>query len=64
MSAMHAELSKLKVELIRALKGVPEEVFSRFTEREKLSDAAYYIGRLRILSERSMNPEILAESIR
>ncbi len=65
MSAMHAELSKLKVELIRALKGVPEEVFDRFTEREKLSDAAYYIGRLRILSERSMNPdkEILASDL-
>ncbi len=65
MSAMHAELSKLKVELIRALKGVPEEVFDRFTEREKLSDAAYYIGRLRILSERSMNTdkEILASDL-
>lgn len=65
MSAVHAELSKLKVELIRALKGVPEEVFRRFTERKKLSDAAYYIGRLKVLSERSMSPdkEILASDL-
>ncbi len=40
MSAVHAELSKLKVELIRALKNVPEELFLTFIRREKLSDAA------------------------
>lgn len=57
MSLLHAELSKLKVELLRSVRDASEETFRSFVEREKLGSAAYHLERLRELSQKSMSPE-------
>ncbi|HKQ31856.1 MAG TPA: hypothetical protein VJV40_01540, partial [Thermodesulfobacteriota bacterium] len=57
MSALGAEFSKLKVELMRALKDASEEEFAAFVESEGLSSSAYYLGRLREESQRRMGRE-------
>ena len=57
MSALGAEFSKLKVELMRALKDASEEAFISLKESEGLSGSAHYLGRLREESQRKMNRE-------
>jgi len=57
MSMLGAEFSKLKVELLRALKDTPHDVFEKFTDREKLRSGAHYLRRLREESEKRMNTE-------
>jgi oligoendopeptidase F len=57
MSMLGAEFSKLKVELLRALKETPDDVFQKFTDREKLRSGAHYLRRLREESEKRMNTE-------
>ena len=65
MSMLGAEFSKLKVELLRALKETPDDVFEKFTDREKLRSGAHYLRRLREESEKRMNTqnEILAADL-
>lgn len=57
MSALGAEFSKLKVELMRGLKDASEEDYASLRESEGLSGSAYYLGRLREESLRRMNRE-------
>lgn len=57
MSMLGAEFSKLKVELLRALKDTPDDVFETFTDREKLGSGAHYLRRLREESKKRMNTE-------
>ncbi len=57
MSMLGAEFAKLKVEMLRAVKDVPDEVFLNFTQRENLKSGAYFLTRLREESEKRMNPE-------
>ena len=58
MASMEAELSKLTIQLIRAIKEVPDEVFSRFIGRVAFEGARYALGRLREESIRTMAPEM------
>lgn len=57
MSIVGAEFSKLKVELMRAVKDASEEDFKSFTERKALDGSKYYLGRLRHESQKRMNTE-------
>ncbi len=57
LSVIGAELSKLKIVMHRAIKGVPEDVFSSFAVRDGFKGAVYYINRLREESRLRMNPE-------
>lgn len=57
MSMLGAEFSKLKVELLRGLKDVPDHVFEKFKDREKLRSGVHYLRRLREESEKRMNAE-------
>lgn len=54
---LQAEGEKLKVELLRAVKEVEDKLFEEFTQRPALSDARYYLQRLRISSQQSMSPD-------
>lgn len=57
MSALGAEFSKLKVELMRGVKDASDEEFTALAESEGLSSSAYYLGRLREESQRRMGRE-------
>jgi oligoendopeptidase F len=57
MSMMGAEFSKLKVELMRAVKEASGNVFETFSEREAMTSCKYYLGRLRQESQKRMNSE-------
>jgi oligoendopeptidase F len=57
LSALSAEYSKVRVDLLRAFKGVPEKVFAAFLKREKLKGAEYAIKRIREAALRTMSPE-------
>lgn len=57
MSVLGAEFSKLSSELLNSLKDADNQVFKVFTEKPALSDAAYYLGRIREESQKRMNQE-------
>ncbi len=57
LTLMKAEFSKLKVELLRAIKEAREEIFASFTQRERLRGAQYYFLRMREECRRTMAPE-------
>ncbi|HEX3036964.1 MAG TPA: hypothetical protein VHT73_17895 [Thermodesulfobacteriota bacterium] len=65
LARMGAEFSKLKVELLRAIKGATDEAFDAFTELEAFRGAQYYLQRLREESRRRMTveKEILAADL-
>lgn len=54
---LRAESSKLRVEMLRAIKGVSEDLFSSFVRREAFEGAHYYLSRLREESRRTMSAE-------
>ena len=57
LALMKAEFSKLRVELLRAIKDAPDEILSSFTRRQRFSSAQYYLLRLREESRRTMAPD-------
>jgi oligoendopeptidase F len=57
LALMRAEFSKLRVELLRAVKECSDECFAAFLERPALKDARYYLVRLREQARRSMSRE-------
>ena len=57
LSRMGAEADKLEVELLRVLKTATEETFTTFAERPALSEAHYFLTRMREEALRSMDPE-------
>lgn len=57
LALMGAEFSKLKIEMLRAIKGASDEAFSSFTRRDGFRDVVYYLNRLREESRLRMNPE-------
>ncbi|OGE22553.1 MAG: hypothetical protein A3J42_04760 [Candidatus Dadabacteria bacterium RIFCSPHIGHO2_12_FULL_53_21] len=57
MSALGAEFSKLKVELMRGVKDTSDENFTSLTESKALTSSKYYLGRLREESQKKMNTE-------
>lgn len=57
LSRLEAEASKLRVELLRAVKEAPDEVFKAFRKRSSLDGAGYYLDRLREESRRTMSTE-------
>lgn len=65
LSTMMAEMSKLGVELLRAVKETPDEVFTRFCSRLALDGAQHYLERLRIDARYRMSPdkEVLAADL-
>ncbi|MFO0617448.1 MAG: M3 family oligoendopeptidase [Polyangiaceae bacterium] len=60
LASLDAELSKLLVELRRALAPATDAAFSAFVARPALAHAGYFIGRLRLEGQRSMAPELEA----
>ncbi|MFI5323431.1 MAG: M3 family metallopeptidase [Thermodesulfobacteriota bacterium] len=65
MSMMGAEFSKLKVELMRAVKEASDKDFETFSGRKALLSCKYYLGRLRLESQKRMDSgrEILAADL-
>ena len=57
LASWRAEVAKIRVEFLRALKGANDEVFSNFVARPALSGAQNYLNRLREEACRSMSPE-------
>ncbi len=57
MSALGAEFSKLKVEIMRGIKDASDENFSSLTESKALTSSKYYLGRLREDAQKKMNTE-------
>ncbi len=57
MSALGAEFSKLKVELMRGVRDASGENFEPLRESEELKSSKYYLGRLREDAQKKMNPE-------
>ncbi|MGH7902074.1 MAG: M3 family metallopeptidase, partial [Thermodesulfobacteriota bacterium] len=57
LAVIGAEYSKVKIELLRAIKCAPEDIFSSFAKRDGFKGAVYYINRLREESQLRMNPE-------
>ena len=60
-----AELTKVRIELLRAIKPAPDNVFDAFVGRSRLKDAANYLNRLREEARRAMSTdkEILATDL-
>lgn len=54
---MGAEVSKLEVELFRAIREAPEELFSAFIDRPAFDGARHFLRRLREEARRAMPPE-------
>ena len=58
LAVMGAEFSKLKVELLRAVKDTEDEAFESFAKGEAFEDARYFLNRLREESKLRMKPEL------
>jgi oligoendopeptidase F len=57
LTRTRAELAKLRIELLRALKAADDELFAAFIARPKLDGAQNYLNRLREEARRAMTPE-------
>jgi oligoendopeptidase F len=57
LTRTRAELAKVRIELLRAVKPASDEVFASFIARPQLSGAANYLNRLREEARRAMEPE-------
>lgn len=60
-----ADIAKIRIEFLRALKETDDQTFAAFTARPALKDAAHYLKRLREEAQRSMSPdkEVLATEL-
>ncbi|HXV80776.1 MAG TPA: M3 family oligoendopeptidase [Candidatus Binatia bacterium] len=65
LALQRAELAKVRIELLRAVKGVSDEIFSSFIARTSLTGTAHYLNRLREEARRAMatEKEILATDL-
>ena len=65
LALQRAELAKVRVELLRAVKGVPDEAFVSLKSRAALAGAEHYLNRLREEARRAMatEKEILAADL-
>jgi oligoendopeptidase F len=65
LTRQRAELAKVRIELLRAMQGVSDEVFFSFAARTALAGAEHYLNRLREESRRVMptEKEILATDL-
>src|SRR5262245_62262578 len=65
LARQRAELAKVRIELLRAVKHASDEVFSSFTARISLAGAEHYLNRLREEARRIMaaDKEILATDL-
>jgi oligoendopeptidase F len=57
LARLRAESSKIRIELLRAVKNSPDDAFSSFTARPALTGAEHYLTRLREEARRAMAPE-------
>jgi len=57
LTRTRAELAKVRIELLRAVKPAPDEVFDAFVVRSQLEGAANYLNRLREEARRAMSTE-------
>jgi oligoendopeptidase F len=65
LARQRAELAKVRIELLRAVKDASDEVFSSFTARTSLAGAQHYLNRLREEACRAMitEKEVLATDL-
>jgi oligoendopeptidase F len=65
LTRTRAELAKVRIELLRVFKDVPDEFFATFIARTKLDGARNYLNRLREEARRAMtrDKEILATEL-
>ena len=60
LARQRAELAKVRIELLRGVKDISEEVFSSLTRRNSLAGAEYYLNRLREEAQRTSPEPILS----
>jgi oligoendopeptidase F len=65
LARLRAEIAKVKIELLRAVKNSSDEIFASFTARLRLAGAQNYLNRLREEARRSMvrDKEVLATDL-
>ncbi len=65
LARLRAEIAKVKIELLRAVKNSSDEIFASFTARLRLAGAQNYLNRLREEARRSMvrDQEVLATDL-
>jgi oligoendopeptidase F len=65
LSRQRAESAKVRIELLRAVKEAPEDLFLTFTARPSLAGAQHYLNRLREEARRAMarEKEVLATDL-
>jgi len=56
VSVLSAEMTKIHVDIHRALKTVSDEVFNSFTDRPLLKDTGYYLSRIKRQAQYTMSP--------
>jgi oligoendopeptidase F len=57
LTRSRAELAKVRIELLRALKNIPEQTFADFLKKPSLSGARNYLNRLREEAGRAMSSD-------
>ncbi|HEY7220488.1 MAG TPA: M3 family oligoendopeptidase [Candidatus Binatia bacterium] len=57
LTRARAELAKVRIELLRAFKNIPDKVFGDFVEKSSLSGARNYLNRLREEANRAMSSD-------
>ncbi|HJX09883.1 MAG TPA: M3 family oligoendopeptidase [Candidatus Binatia bacterium] len=65
LARLRAEITKVRIELLRAVKAATDEIFSSFATRASLAGAQNYLNRLREEARRAMVPdkEVLATDL-
>src|SRR3972149_4613497 len=65
LALLRAEIAKVKIELLRAVKNSGDSIFASFTARPSLAGAQNYLNRLRQEARRAMVPdkEVLATDL-
>ncbi len=57
LARWRAEVAKIRVQFLRALKGASDDIFAEWTARPALAGARHYLNRLREEACRAMSPE-------
>ncbi|MBI4523087.1 MAG: M3 family oligoendopeptidase [Deltaproteobacteria bacterium] len=57
LALLRAEMAKVRVELLRAVKEISDELFTGFIAQKEFEGARYYLQRVREDSQRTMSPE-------
>lgn len=58
MALLGAKISRMEIELLRAIRDTPDKAFESFIARKALKDVRHYLNRMRFDARHSMTPEM------